>query len=269
MLSKEVRLVTSAFFTVPEYKASLDALAAGAIEPRLLVTDTIRWPKRLMSSKASSIAPAMQSVDRALARALAHGKPIEVDDPYTLDAITEVPGLDKQATGAAIDAASDAFPKWAAMPAKDRGAILRKLVRADRRARRGPRPHHGARKRQDAVRRARRSRLCQRLHAVLRRGSDPHARARSSRRTRRAASSTRRANRSAYAALITPWNFPLAMLTRKVGPALAAGCTVVSKPASATPLTALAYRQAGRGSRASARRVQYPHRHARARSARR
>jgi (R,R)-butanediol dehydrogenase/meso-butanediol dehydrogenase/diacetyl reductase len=41
MLSKEVRLVTSAFFTVPEYEASLGALAAGAIEPRLLVTDTI------------------------------------------------------------------------------------------------------------------------------------------------------------------------------------------------------------------------------------
>jgi (R,R)-butanediol dehydrogenase/meso-butanediol dehydrogenase/diacetyl reductase len=41
MLSKEVRLVTSAFFTVPEYQASLDALAAGAMEPRLLVTDTI------------------------------------------------------------------------------------------------------------------------------------------------------------------------------------------------------------------------------------
>ncbi|MBO9601807.1 MAG: alcohol dehydrogenase catalytic domain-containing protein [Novosphingobium sp.] len=41
MLSKEVRLVTSAFFTVQEYRAALDALAAGAIEPRLLVTDTI------------------------------------------------------------------------------------------------------------------------------------------------------------------------------------------------------------------------------------
>jgi (R,R)-butanediol dehydrogenase/meso-butanediol dehydrogenase/diacetyl reductase len=41
MLSKEARLVTSAFFTVPEYRASLDALASGAIEPRLLVTDTI------------------------------------------------------------------------------------------------------------------------------------------------------------------------------------------------------------------------------------
>ena len=41
-------------------------------------------------------------------------------------------------------------------------------------------------------------------------------------------------------AAITPWNFPLAMITRKVAPALAAGCTVVVKPAEATPLTALA-----------------------------
>ncbi len=42
------------------------------------------------------------------------------------------------------------------------------------------------------------------------------------------------------AVLVTPWNFPAAMLTRKIGPALAAGCTVVCKPASETPLTALA-----------------------------
>jgi len=41
-------------------------------------------------------------------------------------------------------------------------------------------------------------------------------------------------------AAITPWNFPLAMVTRKVAPALAAGCAVVLKPAEATPLTALA-----------------------------
>ena len=39
---------------------------------------------------------------------------------------------------------------------------------------------------------------------------------------------------------ITPWNFPLAMITRKVAPALAAGCTVIIKPAELTPLTALA-----------------------------
>jgi succinate-semialdehyde dehydrogenase/glutarate-semialdehyde dehydrogenase len=42
------------------------------------------------------------------------------------------------------------------------------------------------------------------------------------------------------ALLITPWNFPAAMATRKIGPALAAGCTMILKPASETPLTALA-----------------------------
>ena len=41
-------------------------------------------------------------------------------------------------------------------------------------------------------------------------------------------------------ASITPWNFPAAMITRKVGPALAAGCTVVAKPATQTPLSAFA-----------------------------
>ncbi len=40
-------------------------------------------------------------------------------------------------------------------------------------------------------------------------------------------------------AAITPWNFPAAMITRKVAPAIAAGCAVVLKPASQTPLTAL------------------------------
>ena len=41
-------------------------------------------------------------------------------------------------------------------------------------------------------------------------------------------------------AAITPWNFPIAMITRKVAPAFAAGCTVIAKPAEATPLSALA-----------------------------
>ena len=46
-------------------------------------------------------------------------------------------------------------------------------------------------------------------------------------------------------AAITPWNFPIAMITRKVGPALAAGCTVVLKPAMQTPLCALALAELG------------------------
>src|SRR5690554_2356607 len=47
------------------------------------------------------------------------------------------------------------------------------------------------------------------------------------------------------AVLITPWNFPAAMATRKIAPALAAGCTVVLKPASETPLTAYALARLG------------------------
>ncbi|KAJ3039681.1 succinate semialdehyde dehydrogenase NADP+ linked, partial [Rhizophlyctis rosea] len=46
-------------------------------------------------------------------------------------------------------------------------------------------------------------------------------------------------------ALITPWNFPIAMITRKAGAALAAGCTAVIKPASETPLSALAIARLG------------------------
>jgi acetyl esterase/lipase len=47
------------------------------------------------------------------------------------------------------------------------------------------------------------------------------------------------------AVLITPWNFPAAMATRKIGPALAAGCTLILKPASETPLTAYAMARLG------------------------
>lgn len=48
------------------------------------------------------------------------------------------------------------------------------------------------------------------------------------------------------AAMITPWNFPIAMITRKLGPALACGCTAVVKPANLTPLSALAVAELGR-----------------------
>lgn len=47
-------------------------------------------------------------------------------------------------------------------------------------------------------------------------------------------------------AAITPWNFPIAMITRKAGPALAAGCTMIVKPAEATPLSALALAELAR-----------------------
>ena len=59
--------------------------------------------------------------------------------------------------------------------------------------------------------------------------------------------------------LITPWNFPLAMATRKIAPALAAGCTVVIKPAELTPLTTLYFATTARGRGAAGRRAQRRH----------
>ena len=59
--------------------------------------------------------------------------------------------------------------------------------------------------------------------------------------------------------LITPWNFPLAMGTRKIGPAIAAGCTMVVKPAKQTPLSMLALAGDLRGGRAPGRRAERDH----------
>ena len=67
---------------------------------------------------------------------------------------------------------------------------------------------------------------------------------------------------------ITPWNFPCSMITRKVSPALAAGCTVVLKPANETPLTALALAALAEKAGVPEGRVQHPHRQFAARSAR-
>ncbi len=64
-------------------------------------------------------------------------------------------------------------------------------------------------------------------------------------------------------AAITPWNFPAAMITRKAGPALAAGCTIVCKPATQTPYSALALGRACGPGRNSQRRIQHDHRHRR------
>ena len=65
---------------------------------------------------------------------------------------------------------------------------------------------------------------------------------------------------------ITPWNFPSAMPTRKSAPALAAGCTMVLKPAEQTPLSALAVAALGRGGRPAAGRPLGRHRRRRRRA---
>ena len=68
-------------------------------------------------------------------------------------------------------------------------------------------------------------------------------------------------------AAITPWNFPAAMITRKAGPALAAGCTMVLKPATADAVLGAGAGRAGRARRHPEGRVQRRHRRGDARSA--
>ena len=90
-----------------------------------------------------------------------------------------------------------------------------------------------------ALRDPRRSHLCRRVLPLVCGGS----RAEYRRGLARASSGARilvQHKPAGIAVLVTPWNFPAAMATRKIGPALAAGCTVVLKPASETPLTMLA-----------------------------
>ena len=171
-------------------------------------------------------------------------KPIEVEDPFTLKVFAEVPTLGEKQAQAAVGAAEKAFPDWAAKPAAERGKVLRRwseliAENKDDLARlmtlengktfeeaKGE-VDYGNGFMQFYAQEATRT-----LGEVIP-ADDGGKRLLA---TREPAGVT---------AAITPWNFPLAMLTRKVGPALAAGCTMVAKPASMTPLTALAFAKLG------------------------
>ncbi|MEV3907096.1 NAD-dependent succinate-semialdehyde dehydrogenase [Streptomyces canus] len=164
---------------------------------------------------------------------------LAVHNPSTGHLLAEVPLLDRARTTAAIDAAHTALPAWRARPAKERSRLLRRwfdLV-----------TEHA----QDLAR-----------LIVLEEGKPyPEALgevayaasflewfAEEAKRIRGDVMEAPEASRRivvlkepvGVCAAITPWNFPAAMITRKAGPALAAGCTMVLKPAEQTPLTALA-----------------------------
>jgi succinate-semialdehyde dehydrogenase / glutarate-semialdehyde dehydrogenase len=160
-------------------------------------------------------------------------------NPATREPIGTVPDMGVPDTRRAIEAASQAFPAWAALTAKERAAILRRwyeLLMANQEdlatlmtAEQG-KPlaeakgeiaygasfiewfaEEGKRLYGDIIP----GHVADKRNVVLRQPVG-------------------------VVAAITPWNFPLAMITRKAGPALAAGCTIVVKPASQTPYSALA-----------------------------
>jgi succinate-semialdehyde dehydrogenase/glutarate-semialdehyde dehydrogenase len=167
------------------------------------------------------------------------GASIPVDDPATGEVIGVVPKFGRSETREAIAAAAAAFPAWRAATAKERAAILRRwfdLVMAN----------------QEDL--ARIMTAEQGKPLVEARGEVAYGASfiewfgeEAKRIYGDTIPSHARDKRIVVikepigvVGCITPWNFPIAMITRKVGPALAAGCTAVIKPASQTPFSALA-----------------------------
>jgi succinate-semialdehyde dehydrogenase/glutarate-semialdehyde dehydrogenase len=168
------------------------------------------------------------------------GKPeIPVTNPATGEEIARVPRLGTAETKIAIDAAEKAFGPWSRLLAKERAAILRKwfdlqIAHADELAliltseQGKPLPEargevvYGASFTEFYAEEAKR--IYGETIPTFKQGTRIVV------------------IKQALGVIgaITPWNFPHAMITRKVSPALAAGCTVVCKPATETPLTALA-----------------------------
>ena len=162
-----------------------------------------------------------------------------VDNPATGQTIAQVANLTTEQAQAAITAADKAFKSWRALTGKERAGILRKwfdLIIANT---------------EDLAKLMTLEQgkpLAESRGEVAYGGSFVEWFAEQAKRVSGdIMASPNKANRMlvmrepiGVCAAITPWNFPNAMITRKVSPALAAGCTVVLKPAEQTPLSALA-----------------------------
>lgn len=166
-------------------------------------------------------------------------KTFEVLNPATGEAIATIPDMDVSDAKEAIRAANDAFPSWASLPAKERSSYLKKLFAA-------------IAENKEALARLI-TKECGKPIAESRAEVDygnsfiewfaeeakraygdvipPHTQDRRLLVIKQPIG---------VAATITTWNFPLAMITRKIAPALAAGCTVIIKPPKESPLAAIA-----------------------------
>ncbi|HEV7278059.1 MAG TPA: NAD-dependent succinate-semialdehyde dehydrogenase [Devosiaceae bacterium] len=164
---------------------------------------------------------------------------IEVRDPYDGALIARVPGLGAEAVNEAVAAAKAAMPAWAARPAKDRAAVLRRwydliLANVDDLAQilTAEQGKPLAESRAEIISNAAYlewfAEEAKRVEGDFMAGPNPSQRILVMKQP------------IGICAAITPWNFPNGMITRKAGPALAAGCAMILKPASQTPLSALA-----------------------------
>jgi succinate-semialdehyde dehydrogenase / glutarate-semialdehyde dehydrogenase len=167
------------------------------------------------------------------------GRTLDVHDPATGDVLATIADGSVDDGMAAVEAAHNALAGWAATPPRQRGEVLRTAfelitARAEEFARLIVLENGKALP--DARGEVAYAAEFFRWFAeeAVRAGGDLHT----------APSGTNRIlvlrQPIGVSVLVTPWNFPAAMATRKIGPALAAGCTVILKPATETPLTALA-----------------------------
>lgn len=169
---------------------------------------------------------------------------IDVTDPATGEVIATVPSLGAKETREAIEAAHRAQKEWAARPAKERAAVLRRwfdlmMENQDDLA---------------AILTAEQGKpLTEAKGEIAYAASFVEYYAEEAKRIYGsivpAPTNDRRIvvlkQPIGVCAAITPWNFPAAMITRKAGPALAAGCSMVVKPATATPISAFALAELG------------------------
>ena len=164
---------------------------------------------------------------------------LEVDNPATGEVIASIPQLDADAVNQAVTAANDAFKLWRKKTPAERGELVRKwyelmVEHTDELATimtteqgkplaeaKGEIAYAASYVKWFAEE-------AMRINGEILPAGTPDTQIRVSR------------DPVGVCAAITPWNFPAAMITRKVAPALAAGCTIIVKPASQTPLTALA-----------------------------
>jgi succinate-semialdehyde dehydrogenase/glutarate-semialdehyde dehydrogenase len=164
---------------------------------------------------------------------------IVVNDPFTGETVGSVPSLSEAQAQSAIDAAEVAFPSWAARLPQERAALLRRW-------------HDLVQEHAEDLARLitlENGKPLKEARGEIAYGAgfialyaDEATRILGETIPSPVPGRRLLAEREPVGAcgIITPWNFPMAMLTRKLAPALAAGCTTVAKPASQTPLSALA-----------------------------
>jgi len=171
-------------------------------------------------------------------------KTFAVTDPATGEEIATVPDLGAKEAAVAIDAASRALPAWSTKTAKERAVILRRwfdLITAETESLAQLMTTEQGKPLAEA--RAEVGYGASFIEWFAEEGKRAYGR------TIPTTAASKRyitiKQPIGVVAAIAPWNFPIAMITRKVAPALASGCTIVVKPAAETPLCALAIAKLG------------------------